>query len=249
MKKDSDERWLGLNQSARAALVSRDYADGALAERLKNAGVSAEELAALDCRTDEVRQFWIAGVEIFSRNVFRQRHRGLFGEFVRQQEGVLSEIGLWPKQWAAARMFAHAVKGFHIHPPSIPNGVSAQDWHRRLFIDEPQKYVLRRYDDEQWDVMFFVQGRIEMILRDVRDGLEPKIMRFYIDGDNHPGASNVGVIIPPGVAHALRVEGSEDAVMVYGTSTSFHPECEGRIASEIETAQLPESWQRFLAGK
>ena len=34
--------------------------------------------------------------------------------------------------------------------------------------------------------------------------------------------------------------------MVYGTSTIFHPEFEGRIASEIETAELPESWQKFL---
>jgi len=35
--------------------------------------------------------------------------------------------------------------------------------------------------------------------------------------------------------------------MVYGTSTSFQPEFEGRIASEVETAVLPESWARFLA--
>jgi hypothetical protein len=48
------------------------------------------------------------------------------------------------------------------------------------------------------------------------------------------------------VAHAIRVEGSEDVVMVYGTSTVFRPEVEGRIASEIENAELPESWQRFL---
>jgi dTDP-4-dehydrorhamnose 3,5-epimerase-like enzyme len=86
-----------------------------------------------------------------------------------------------------------------------------------------------------------------MILRDVREGLPSRTMHFYIDGDNHPSPSNVAVIIPPGVAHALRVEGSEDALMVYGTSTSFHPEFEGRIASEVETADLPKSWQAFLA--
>jgi dTDP-4-dehydrorhamnose 3,5-epimerase-like enzyme len=97
--------------------------------------------------------------------------------------------------------------------------------------------------------MFFVQGRIEMILRDVREGLSSRTMRFFIDGDNHPGAGNAGVVVPPGVAHALRVEGSEDGIMVYGTSTSFHPEFEGRIASEIETADLPESWVKFLEGK
>jgi hypothetical protein len=43
------------------------------------------------------------------------------------------------------------------------------------------------------------------------------------------------------------VEGAEDVIMVYGTSTIFHPEFEGRIASEIETAELPESWQKFLS--
>ena len=45
-----------------------------------------------------------------------------------------------------------------------------------------------------------------------------------------------GVVVPPGVAHAIRAEGSEDVIMVYGTSTIFHPSSEGRIASEIETA-------------
>jgi dTDP-4-dehydrorhamnose 3,5-epimerase-like enzyme len=71
-------------------------------------------------------------------------------------------------------------------------------------------------------------------------------MRFFIDGDNHQGSNNVGVVVPPGVAHAIRVEGSEDVIMVYGTSTVFHPEFEGRIASEIETAGLPEGWQKLL---
>jgi len=54
-------------------------------------------------------------------------------------------------------------------------------------------------------------------------------------------------VIPPGVAHAIRAEGSEDVIMVYGTSTTFQPEFEGRIASEIETADLPESWRKFLS--
>src|SRR5262249_49824426 len=161
---------------------------------------------------------------IFGRKIHSQRHRGLFGEFVREEEGVLAEINLWPKQWATARMFAGTSKGFHIHPPQIPDGTSATDWQQRLFVDEPANYALRPYDREQLDVMFFVQGRIEMILRDVREGLKPQTMRFFIDGDNHPGPGNAGVVIPPGVAHALRVEGSEDAIMVYGTSTSFHPE-------------------------
>jgi dTDP-4-dehydrorhamnose 3,5-epimerase-like enzyme len=71
-------------------------------------------------------------------------------------------------------------------------------------------------------------------------------MRFMIDGDNRRGADNIAVVIPPGVAHAIRTESSEDLIMVYGTSTTFRPEFEGRIASEIETALLPESWQKFL---
>jgi len=71
-------------------------------------------------------------------------------------------------------------------------------------------------------------------------------MRFFVDGDNHRSANNVGVIIPPGVAHAIRVEGAEDVIMVYGTSTVFRAEFEGRIASEVEAAALPEGWQKFL---
>ena len=79
--------------------------------------------------------------------------------------------------------------------------------------------------------MFIVQGVAEMILRDVRAGMPARTMRFIVDGDNHRSSNNVGVVIPPGVAHAIRVEGSEDLIMVYGTSTSFRPEFEGRIAS------------------
>ena len=71
-------------------------------------------------------------------------------------------------------------------------------------------------------------------------------LTLFIDGDNHQSSNNVGVVVPPGVAHAIRVEGSEDVIMVYGTSTVFHPEFEGRIASEIESAELPEDWQKFL---
>jgi dTDP-4-dehydrorhamnose 3,5-epimerase-like enzyme len=86
-----------------------------------------------------------------------------------------------------------------------------------------------------------------MILCDARAGLSKRIMRFFVDGDNHRGSNNIGLVIPPGVAHAIRAEGSEDVIMVYGTSTIFTPEFEGRIASEIETAELPESWQKFLS--
>ena len=249
MNKDSNDPWIGVSKNARARLVHRDYGTRPFAERLVDGGVAAAELVQEQNLDSAGKRAWIPGVEIFSRKAHRQQHRGLFGELARDGEGVLGKIGLWPKQWAAARMYAQSAKGFHIHPPSIPADISPVDWHRRLFIDEPTNYGLRRYAEEQWDVMFFVQGRVEMLLRDVREGLPAQTMRFYIDGDNHPGESNVGVVVPPGVAHALRVEGSEDAVMVYGTTTIFHPEFEGRIASEVESAPLPKSWEDFLGEK
>jgi dTDP-4-dehydrorhamnose 3,5-epimerase-like enzyme len=216
------------------------------AQELAQRGVEAGELLAADRNLREIKEAWIPGVEVFARKVHPQHHRGFFGEFVRRDEGVLARIGLWPKQWSAARMFGQTAKGFHVHPPSIPRGSAATDWLRQLFVDEPEQYSRRRYDDEQWDVMFFLQGRVEMILCDIRAGLPQRVMRCFIDGDNHRSNNNAGVVIPPGVAHAIRVEGSEDVIMVYGTSTVFHPEFEGRIASEVETAELPEAWREFL---
>lgn len=246
MSKRDQNLWQGIDPSAQDALSARDYRTASFAEELAQRGVEAGELAAADRNQPETNEAWIPGVEIFPRKIYAQRHRGFFGEFVRRDEGILGRIGLWPKQWSAARMFAHTAKGFHVHPPSIPEESAAADWLRRLFVDEPDKYSLRRYDDEQWDVMFFLQGRVEMILCDIRAGLPRRLMRFFIDGDNHPSNNNAGVVIPPGVAHAIRAEGAEDVIMVYGTSTIFHPEFEGRIASEIENAPLPEGWQKFL---
>lgn len=246
MAKNNKQLWQGLTAEAQKALGVRDYAPQSFAERLAGFGIEAGKLATADRTAAEVREAWIPGVEIFSRTIHHQRHRGVFGEFIRRDEGLMERIGFWPAQWANARMFAQTAKGFHVHPPSIPKGTTPQDWHRRLFVKEPENYGLRRYTDEQWDVMFFVQGVAEMILRDVRAGMPARAMRFFVDGDNHPGANNVGIVVPPGVAHAIRVEGSEDVVMVYGTSTSFHPEFEGRIGSEVETSVLPESWTKFL---
>ena len=247
MNKGETNLWTGVNDAARNALTARDYKVGSLAQRVAHSGIDAGELAVADLSKPEINRVWIPGVEIFSRTIYPQRHRGAFGEFVRRDEGVLAKIGVWPKQWSAARMFAHSAKGFHVHPPSIPPDATAEKWLRRLFIRRPQNYSLRRYDDEQWDVMFFLQGRAEIILCDVRAGLAKRIMRFFVDGDNHRSSNNIGLVIPPGVAHAIRAEGSEDVIMVYGTSTIFTPEFEGRIASEIETAPLPESWQKFLS--
>jgi dTDP-4-dehydrorhamnose 3,5-epimerase-like enzyme len=211
MSKRDENLWAGLNDVGQAELTARDYKVRSFVQRVTEIGVEACELAALDPRKPDATRVWIPGVEIFSRQIHPQRHRGIFGEFVRRDEGILARIGFWPKQWANARMFAGSAKGFHIHPPSIPSGTTAQKWLRR-----------------------------------VRAGLSSRTMRFFVDGDNHRGQNNVGVVVPPGVAHAIRVEGSEDVIMVYGTSVIFHPEFEGRIASEIETAPLPESWQKFL---
>ena len=238
--------WIGLNEPARNALAVRDYETGSFAQRLRGSGVEASELTRVNRGQSDVKRIWIPGVEIFARKIFAQLHRGSFGEFVREDDGVPAKIGFWPKQWSGARMFVGTAKGFHVHPPSIPADTTPEKWHRRLFVRQPEKYSLRCYDNEQWDMMFFLQGRAEIILCDIRAGLPRRIMRFFVDGDNHRGNNNVGVVIPPGVAHAIRAEGAEDVIMVYGTSTVFHPEFEGRIASEVESAELPESWQRFL---
>ena len=247
MSKHDENLWQGIDRGARGSLNTRDYRAGSFAQELAERGLNASELVAADRSQREIKDAWIPGVEIFARTVYPQRHRGFFGEFVRRDEGILARIDLWPKQWSAARLFAGTAKGFHVHPPSIPENGDPVDWLRRLYIDEPDNYSARSYDNEQWDVMFFVQGRVESILFDIRAGLPRRVMRFFVDGDNHRSHNNVGVVIPPGVAHAIRVEGTEDVIMVYGTSTVFRPEFEGRIASEVETAALPESWKKFLS--
>ncbi|HMJ05363.1 MAG TPA: hypothetical protein VK474_03815 [Chthoniobacterales bacterium] len=247
MSASDQNLWSGLSPEAQSALVTRDYSSSDLAQRLSEAGVEAGQLLAADGTSALLREAWIPGVEIFHRAIHPQRHRGVFGEFARRDEGLLAQIGFWPTQWATARMFAQTAKGFHVHPPSIPDGEEAAAWFQRLFAGDEPNYALRPYEREQWDVMFFVQGVAEMILREARVGMPPRTMRLIIDGDNHRSRNNVGVVVPAGVAHALRVEGSEDLIMVYGTSTSFRPEFEGRIASDVETARLPDSWEGFLS--
>lgn len=241
-----NNRWHALKPDAQAAMGQRDYSASAIAERLASTGVEVGEIAG---KSAEFSTAWIPGVEIFPRRIFVQRHRGIFGEFARQDEGVLAKIGLWPRQWATARMFAGTAKGFHIHPPYIPEGTAPEPWFQRLFIEQPENFELRPYDREQWDAMFFVQGNVEMLLVDERAGLERRIMRFLVEGDDSRGVGNAGVVIPAGVAHALRVEGSADAIMVYGTTTKFDPSFEGRIADGVERAPLPEEWQRYLRGE
>ena len=240
-----DNLWRGLRDSARAQLTQRNYQQANLSQRLGATGVEAGELIAADRAA--LAGAWIPGVEVFPRRVFAQRHRGIFGEFARQNEGPLSIIGLWPRQWATATMWAGTAKGFHIHPPFVPPDTEPEAWFRRLFIEEPANFALRPYDREQWDAMFFVQGSVEMILVDERAGLDRRVMRLLIDGDNHRGPNSAGVVIPAGVAHALRVESSEAAIMVYGTSTQFDPCYEGRIESGIETLDLPLEWASYLS--
>jgi dTDP-4-dehydrorhamnose 3,5-epimerase-like enzyme len=74
-----------------------------------------------------------------------------------------------------------------------------------------------------------------------------KVMRIIIEGDDQRGPNNAGLVIPAGVAHALRAEGSRDTIMVYGTTTQFEPQFEGRIADEIERAPLPPEWAAYVA--
>jgi dTDP-4-dehydrorhamnose 3,5-epimerase-like enzyme len=243
MDSKTNPTWKGLKSAARTRLETRDYGKAPIAQRLGSTGVGAGE--AIESRT-ELSEVWIPGVEIFARRVFQQKGRGYFGELVRVNEGTLGRIGLRPTQWASALMHRDSAKGFHIHPPHVPDGAEADDWFRKLYIDAPEDYSCRLYDREQWDVMFFLTGICEMILVDERDGLTRNIMRFTIAGDSRPGADNAAVVIPPGVGHALRSIGNEDLIMVYGTSTTFNPDWEGRIESAVENAPLPPDWADYL---
>lgn len=243
---EKDTFWKGISPAARSILETRDYSQQSLAQRLATTGVEVREIAGGP--TEELRDAWIPGVEVFSRKVFPQHHRGFFGEFARETDGTLHRIGMWPKQWAAARMFSGTAKGFHIHPPHIPEGTDAAAWFRRLFVEEAGNFSLRPYDQEQWDAMFFLQGIAEMILVDERPGMERRVMRFILWGDDLPGVNNAGVVIPAGVAHSIRCGSSVDLLMVYGTSTTFIPANEGRIASSVEAAPLPAVWQDYIRG-
>ncbi len=238
--------WHGLKSDAHSQLAQRDYSQKPPAVRIATSGMEAGDAIA---KRGEIGEAWIPGVELFARRVFPQRHRGFFAEFARADEGPLHAIGLWPRQWATATMVAGTAKGFHIHPPHIPAATSPESWFRRLFVDEPGNIALRPYEREQWDVMFFVAGNVEMILVDERAGLPRRVMRFIVEGDDQRGANNAGVVIPAGVAHALRTEGGRDAIMVYGTTTKFDPAFEGRIAAAVETAPLPEEWTTYIGEK
>ncbi|MGI9240356.1 MAG: hypothetical protein ACR2RV_06115 [Verrucomicrobiales bacterium] len=228
MEESTNKRWHGLRESARSSLEIRDY--------------SARPARAGDfLDTADPTPITIPGVEVLGRQVHQQHGRGFFGEFARE-----GEVPFWPKQWATARMFRDTAKGFHIHPPHIPAGEAADDWIQKLFVNSGGDPSLRPYHHEQWDLMFFIQGIAEIILIDERAGLPREQMRILIDGDDRPGQHNAAIVIPPGVAHAIRSASSTDLIMVYGTSTTFEPENEGRIASGIESASLPPDWEAYI---
>lgn len=243
MTGESENEWQGLRAAAVDGLETRDYSQDDLAVRLATDGVNSSEAIA---GRDDMEQAWIPGVEIFPRRVYQQKGRGYFSELTRLNEGVLSRIGLAPRQWASALMHRDSAKGFHIHPPHVPDGESPEEWFRKLYLSEPQDYATRPYNREQWDVMFFLTGICEMLLVDERAGMQRRVMRFTIQGDSRPGPDNTAVVIPAGVAHALRNIGNEDLIMVYGTTTTFNPAWEGRIESGVEKAPLPEDWERYL---
>jgi dTDP-4-dehydrorhamnose 3,5-epimerase-like enzyme len=235
--------WRGLRPVARAQLQTRDYSKGDLAGRLGTSGAGSGELVA---GREELSEAWIPGVELFGRRVFQQKGRGYFAELTRTSDGVLHDIGLVPQQWASALMHRDSAKGFHIHPPHVPEDWVAADWFSHLYVDSYLDFELRPYGLEQWDVMFFLTGICEIVLVDERQGLPRRVMRFTIAGDSRPGEDNAALVIPPGVSHALRNLGNEDLIMTYGTSTCFNPEWEGRIASDVENSELPGDWLNYL---
>jgi dTDP-4-dehydrorhamnose 3,5-epimerase-like enzyme len=223
------EHWKGLRNSARDALEQRDYG-----VRLPGAG---------DIAGNEE----IPGVMVFPRTVYPQHNRGFFGELARMDEPPLSDLGLKPVQWSSACMFGGTAKGFHVHPPYIPEGTDPAAWFRKLYVEEKEDMTIRPYDREQWDVMFFIRGLVELILVDERIGMPREVMQFHVDGDDRGGGKSHGVVIPAGVAHAMRSASAQDVVMVYGTSMVFNPDAEGRIASSVERAALPAQWSDYLA--
>jgi len=243
-----NDLWRGLSNSARRQLSQRDYQAAGVEERIATCGLEGGQALAAEGALREAGA-WVPGVEIFHRVIHAQRQRGMFGEFAREGEGTLGRIGMWPRQWACARMFGGTGKGFHIHPPYVPEGEEPAAWFAKVFAtgETGEDFSLRPYDREQWDVMFAVQGRVEMFLLDERAGMRRRRMRFTIDGDEHRGPNTIGVVIPAGVAHAMRTEGSGDVIMVYGTSTTFRADFEGRIAAGVETAALPPEWVEYFS--
>src|SRR5438067_5401558 len=155
MDKGETSLWAGVSDAARDALTARDYKTGSFAQRVAHSGVDAGQLAAADRSKPEIKRLWIPGVEIFSRAIHPQRHRGVFGEFVRRDEGILAEIGLWPKQWSAAGRFAQTAKGFHGHPPTFPAAATAADGFGGRFTVNRITTCFGGMVDGRWAEWFF----------------------------------------------------------------------------------------------
>jgi len=244
MNKDPKDKnlWHGLTQAARRQLRERQYSKPSLIGQISTGGAPISEIMDSESALRKAGA-WIPGIQLFRRQVYCQAHRGYFSEMGRENEGLFKSLGFWPKQWATARMFAGTAKGFHIHPPHIPKGSEPGEWNRRFLKQKAPKVF---FEKEQWDVMFFLQGRCEFFLVDEREGLPRKVMRFFAGSDANDRQDNTVIAIPPGVAHAMRVEGSTDVLMVYGTSVTFSPAYEGRLASGVEAAELPPEWADYL---
>jgi len=93
MTESESSLWLGVSEAARNELTPRDYKVGSLPQRVAQVGVPAGDLVRADRSRPDIKRAWIPGVEIFSRTIHSQRHRGVFGEFVRRDEGILAKIG------------------------------------------------------------------------------------------------------------------------------------------------------------
>src|SRR5437762_6278525 len=116
MNQREKDLWQGINARAQDALSTRNYRIESFRQELSERGVEASQLTTAERKNREIEKAWIPGVEIFSRKIHPQRHRGSFGEFVRRDEGILSQIGFWPKQWSGVRMFAQAALWFTVVP-------------------------------------------------------------------------------------------------------------------------------------
>jgi len=228
MKKDL---WLGLNERTRKRSLPAITKAAVLLNEQPHLASMPPNWPPLAQSGD--KKVWIPGVEIFSREIHPQRHRGSFGELARDSQALWAKSSFGqgngrPRGCSQQRQRISHSSAQHFR--RIRRGKMAA----ALFVNQPQSYSLRPYDREQWDIMFFLQGRAEIFLRDVRAGLPVRNMRLFVDGDNHRSRNNVGVVIPPGVAHAIRAEGSEDVIMVYGRARRFSPNLKVALPARLK---------------
>ena len=94
------------------------------------------------------------------------------------------------------------------------------------------------YHFQQTDVWAPVQGMLQVVLCDLREGspTHGKVNTIYI-GTLRPWR----VKIPPGVGHGYKVIGTDPAVLVYLTNRFYDPQDEGRLA--YDHAFLNYDWE------